>query len=744
MACLTHRFVGCPRTSDALAGRVITLISAVLTDLSAVRTWQDFADYLNDIHRATGMSLNDIQKASQTLPRDNHLFRVLPTSTLSDALNGKRPIKKEVLASLLAVWQMPHPQRERVVGLWQRLSVELGQGPPGAGRVDESSARELGVHPAISIDNAADELPSYVQREFDERLRDHLASGVQRGCFVLLLGGSSCGKTRSLYEAVREIVPDWWLAQPSKTQEIRDLAARPTERTVLWLDELQRYLSTDPPLRKAEVVALVRAGVIVVATLWPRYYLEHKRFSTEPSDDHGEVRSLLEFAEKVDVRDNLDDDERERAATLAVSDPRIQAALAVSDAGLTQVLAAGPDLVSFWEHASDPYSKAIITVAADARRLGVQMPLPTELLVEAMTDYLTPRQRVEPPAAWASKAVHLAVGQLHGAVSPLIPMSIREPGTLAGYVVADYLTQHIGRVRRADCPPDSLWRALLAHATDTDDLRALAGSALVRMRYAYAEMAYRKLHDLGDQTVVPELMTILRQQDRLGEAMALVEAWEANNPLEVRRRKVRAELSDLVARAERMRPQDTGDSDSGELLFELLADGGRADTLRIRAEAGDVIAVEDLADLLGDRGCLTELAELAIGSPYAAERMAELLARLGRSEELRRLASAGNVAAEQHFARLEERLQGVGELSRLRADSDAGAEDAADELTTLLFESGDVRGLLDEINAGTRHAIARYLALLTSDPHADRARIRRIRAFGMRADGQPGDAGALR
>lgn len=143
-------FVGCPGTSDARAGRVITLTSAVLADLSAVRTWPDLATYLSGVHRRTGMSYTDLQKIGKARARADPRLRDLPTSTVSDALSGRRPVKRDLLESLLAAWQLSIEERARIVDVWQRLNAAVGQGPANAGRFDEASPRELGVHPAIS------------------------------------------------------------------------------------------------------------------------------------------------------------------------------------------------------------------------------------------------------------------------------------------------------------------------------------------------------------------------------------------------------------------------------------------------------------------------------------------------------------------------------------------------------------------------------------------------------------------
>ncbi|MEV0713350.1 hypothetical protein [Asanoa sp. NPDC050611] len=741
--------VRCPGTSDARAGGVITLTSAAIADLLTIRSWPDLAAHLSAVHARTGMSYTDLQRIGKARAKADPRSRELPTSTVSDVLSGKRPVKKDFLESLLAAWQVPADEHRQIVEVWRRINAAVGQGPANSRRFDEASPRELGVHPAISTGDASDDLPGYVPRDFDERLHDLIGRGVERGKFILLMGASSCGKTRSLFEAVRNIVPDWWVVQPTRTQEIHELTATPTERTVLWLDDLHRYLGTDPPLRKSDIVSLVRAGILVVGTLWPTHYFARKQLrQADGTDTHADDRLLLEFADVIPVPDVLSGDERHRAGELATTDSRIGIALTSSDAGLTQVLAAGPDLVNSWEQAPDPYGKAIISAAADARRLGVQGPLTAQLLTEAMAGYLSPAHRVAAPSSWLDRALRHATADLHGAVSALTPVAGQQGGSVDGYMVADYLTQHLARIRRVECPPHSLWAALVTHVRDANDLRRLSSSALARMRYRYAEAALDKLRKIHEPSAVVELITLLRRQDRLVEALGVAEAWLAAAPQDDERRALRANLVRLQTRAEEFRGPATENPRAAELLAELLADGGRADALRTRAATGDAVASEDLAELLADRGCLDELRERAnSGQQVAAARLAELLATLGRVDELGHRAESGDQTAARHLAWIGEantdlRMASYGGLAELRAAADRGNEEAATDLTAALFEAGDHRALLDEVNAGTQLAVERYLALLCADPAVDGGLVRQIRAFGLGADGSPDRPGA--
>ena len=91
--------------------------------------------------------------------------------------------------------------------------------PSGGMRVDEADPRRLGVHAAISVLGVPDEVPpEYVPRDIDSAeygVRARVAAAAKRGGFVLLVGGSSVGKTRCAVEAVRALLPDWWLVHPA-------------------------------------------------------------------------------------------------------------------------------------------------------------------------------------------------------------------------------------------------------------------------------------------------------------------------------------------------------------------------------------------------------------------------------------------------------------------------------------------------------------------------------------------------
>lgn len=256
--------------------------------------------------------------------------RVLPRSTLSNLLGGtsKSVPRRETVVSFLAACGLRDREQEPWLAAWERVSAAHLRRPAGAVRVREARARLLGVHAAIRVEGSSRDLPVYVPRDLDADVRTAVAAAADDGGLVLMVGGSSVGKTRTLLEAVQTVLPEWWLVHPTDTAELREFATTPTPRAVVWLDELQRYLDAAGGLPAGAVRSLITAGVVLVATLWPNEYATRiiKPAPGEP-DPHADDRQILNLAHVMCVPDTFTASERGRAEALAVRDRRIRIAL---------------------------------------------------------------------------------------------------------------------------------------------------------------------------------------------------------------------------------------------------------------------------------------------------------------------------------------------------------------------------------------------------------------------------------
>ncbi len=120
----------------------------------------------------------------------------------------------------------------RARDLWVAARIGSARSLAAGVRLGEADPRRLGVHAAISVPEVPDEVPpEYVPREADDGefgVRAKVAAAAKRGGFVLLVGGSSVGKTRCAFEAVTTLLLEWWLVHPAESAEIAALAAAPS------------------------------------------------------------------------------------------------------------------------------------------------------------------------------------------------------------------------------------------------------------------------------------------------------------------------------------------------------------------------------------------------------------------------------------------------------------------------------------------------------------------------------------
>ena len=373
-------------------------------------------------------------------------------------------------------------------------------------RAGEADLRRLGVHEAITVPGtAAGVLPEYVPRDADTGeggIRAQLSAAAQRGGFVLLVGGSSVGKTRTAAEALRAVLPDWRLVHPGGPAEVAAVAAALPPRTVLWLDELQRYLDGEHGLTGGTIRALLSAGhpVVIIGTLWPdRYTTWTARPGPGEADPHAREREVLDLATVIRLGEDFSPAEQDRARAAAARDPQLRAALATGGYGLTQTLAAVPQLVARWEdaRAAHPYGWAVLTAALDITRLGARAPLTADLLRAAAVDYCTSTQQAEAPANWFEQALAYSTEKLHGAAAALRPVAAGM-GQVAGYIAADYLVQRATRKRRYAHVPASTWKASTSSVRDPADATRLASSAHNRLLYQYATPLCHHATTMGD------------------------------------------------------------------------------------------------------------------------------------------------------------------------------------------------------------------------------------------------------
>ena len=477
----------------------------------------------------------------------------------------------------------------------------------------------LGVHKSIepADDDSESVLTDYVERQHDQVLRD-LIGEPGHNVLAVVTGNACTGKTRTALESLKVCLPAWPLVCPIDSVELAELVASRSlqPQTVLWLDEMQVYLQGADGERAAAAVRRVLAkceSIVVIGTMW----ISHWDLLTSQDKASGDylypgAAQLLNSAVRINVPDSFSGDQEALALleTLSSGDSRLAAARAAAelDGKVTQVLAGGVELVNRYEHPHDEYGALAITAAMDIRRLGHYHPIPRRLLEKAVTNSLTPAQRVT-SREWLADAIKFATTSVRGvrAVNP--QRDTAGVGSADSYVLHDYLDQYARQTRWRFPGHIGLWQALAEHESSQDDRERLADEAGSRALFRLETILLRPLADAKNPKAIRNLAIRLFRAGHHDAAIELVQS---------------------------------GSSGSGDNLESLLMDFLKVDE-----------RWEDLLEVLkakAERGSYDAIAEIGI----IYEKAGELE---GAARWLDRASPEGenNSTALRHMAKIEER-----------------------------------------------------------------------------------------
>ncbi|MFG2281626.1 hypothetical protein ACGFNQ_23395 [Streptomyces asoensis] len=399
----------------------------------------------------------------------------------------------------------------------------------------------LEVHRAIVVAPVTGEpalpiLPTYVPRVHDRELAESVASAVAglHVC-VMLVGGSSTGKTRACWEAVTALPSNWRLwhpIDPGRPEALLEELPSLAPRTVIWLNDAHHYLLTPSDPKGERVAARLRqllrtperAPVLVLGTMWPEYW---SMLTSQPSagqaDPHAQARELL-LNQGIRVAPAFTAHDLAKLREKALRDPRLAHALAHAENGrIAQYLAAAPALLERYGTAPDDV-RALVEAAMDARRLGHGPALPARLLAEAAPGGLSDQQWDLLPDDWLESALAYAVHPVRGAQGLLTRVRARPGRAATGqahrYRLADFIEQHGRRTRRDLRGSRELWDAVPVHA-EPESLSAYGESAHRRGLLRQAMDIYTASADAGSVRAMLRASYLLLTAGRYAEA----EAW---------------------------------------------------------------------------------------------------------------------------------------------------------------------------------------------------------------------------
>jgi diguanylate cyclase (GGDEF)-like protein len=377
------------------------------------------------------------------------------------------------------------------------------------------------------------DLPLFVERQpVGTQVRDWMKHAATSSGFLILVGDSSVGKTRLLYEAAKEVLGDFAVLAPDLGNG--DLVNKVAEATfqlprlIIWLDELQRFVtgpyqsSSDTAITAATIRRLLDAPapIVILGTLWR----EHATELRAGDDGDAERPARPKYPNTVDILTDrrltelslrgFSRAERQATVKRAADDPRLQRAIADRDYNVTEFLAGARELDRRYDQATRE-QQAVIHAAVDARRVGIQAPLTPKLLCAAARGYLT---TVHPDDTWFPPVLEELASHSRPqdrATAPIPELPNADHTTVLGHGVAEYLLQRLNRQRRNTEPTDTTWRAFIEHTTDPGDLYRLVDSARDRRLLEHVRQLPLRLND-------PELHPVQLSQ-RQGEHPQIVE-----------------------------------------------------------------------------------------------------------------------------------------------------------------------------------------------------------------------------
>jgi TolA-binding protein len=581
-------------------------------------------------HTSAGLSAaGNVAKALATLLGAGLVASLVGESMLATALIAIGAVA--AAAAVLFAWaegkakareQSTEEDRQQAAAERQRLAL-LATTVPGVRdlvpRVRELSAYELGT------DREEIPLPrggvgrseGYVERDRDGDLRQALvvAWGTGTPRMLVLRGPSKAGKTRTLFEAVagEEELREAALLAPrdgealARLLEPDGLPQLPSERVLLWLDDIERFVMAGGRGMNAAVLDALAAWprTVVLATAGDKGAEEPaaERLSLPIQDLYRDPRVLT-----VPLESELTDSEKARVR--ARFPPKV--AEEMVEHGIGEYLVAAPELARKLEEERHkpgdpvcPEGAAAVWAAIDWSRAGMIRPVPRETLKQLWKHYLRgldpadPRieDRFQDGLDWGLRPPYRSIALLSYS---------------AGYQAYDWIVARVDHRLHRDINPVA-WDFIFEMA-DSEVAFDLGVAALKRGNRQRSANGFRSAQHSTDPDVsaraTSNLGVLLAEQgDAAGAAEAYQRAIDSGHP----------DAAPAAAFGLGVLHAQRGDRAGAAEAFQRAIDSGHRDWAPWAAFDLGVVRVEQ-----GDRAGAAEAFQRAIdsGHPNHAPRAA--------------------------------------------------------------------------------------------------------------------------
>ncbi|MGW2248895.1 tetratricopeptide repeat protein [Kitasatospora sp. NPDC001660] len=527
-------------------------------------------------------------------------------------------------------------EQERRERLARLLAVPLA--PSGElPRLDQVDPHDLGVSESTYT---AGGYEPYVERPTTDR---ELDTALAAGGFVVVLGRSKAGKSRTLHERLSRARGAARLVAPRRgRRDLEELARaglpQSPGQVVVWLDDLHHYLLSGAlDAHALDLLLHHDPPCLVVGTLTHRHREELAGLENEVGRA---TREVLRRAAVVHLPRTLTDEERQSASELYPQED-------FSLRGLGEMLVAAPALETRYDAGQEscPEGRLLVRAAADWARIGAPVLLDEPTLRELFDEYRlrSPELDLDPGDEPFRTALAWARDRAQAGIALLV--RARDDAGQPGYEVFPYIAEYLDAAADATPVDDATWQ-LAARLLGGADLLTLAMVAVIRERADVAEEQLRRVvaEDEDDDLTAGAalfLSTILIYRREFAEAERLLQR-AADSGLQDVAELAQSELGSLLS--------GRGEHQAARVLLERAASAQDPD-ISLLAQIALAGVLWQLGEIDQAERLLT--AVLAHGveemPPQATARLGQVLSGQGSTAVL---AEAPGIAGPEHGKRV--------------------------------------------------------------------------------------------
>ena len=532
--------------------------------------------------------------------------------------------------------------------------------------ISEIDPFKLRITPSTLAQEAAGQgaAPPYVPRDQDVELDQALRSKT----FVLVIGESKAGKSRSAFEAARRVHPKCHLVVPERRDSLQIVTALDPpldlRNCVVWLDDLEGYLGSDNEGVTAKLLETFEAQQVhVLATMRTT---EFEKYGPDQRVARS-IREVLDRAEIIRLGTILSPKELEAAhQRYPLANEYFIPGL--KQYGLGAYLLAGPELIRRLDNQRGEAGSSIVLAAVDWRRAGLTRSVTEAVLMRLYPTYL--RQGREATVETFAIGLKWARDEIYPLVALLFLDGQGPPPTFKAF---DYIVDHVTRL--APPLPRASWDLVLEVARPEEGFE-VGVSASGLDQSDVAERAFIRAAEAGNRDAANNLGVVLEERGDTKGA----EAWY---------RKAAGQGDVFAAYNLAVILDERGEIPEAQKWYRLAAD------------AGDPDAQNNLANILDDQGQSAEAEALyrkaaASGLNLAFHNLGELFEARGD------LAEAENWYRQAALSGEADEAFSVGKVLEEKGDPNAerwfrqaaeeGDKDGAYRLAGILEERGDIEG----------------------------------------------------